>query len=170
MLDAPPRDMELEPSEPPLPFCEVGRRQRFPTQYDRACPPTYLLPMSLSSQISASVIILCLPRHPESIFLSPLSRLSAASLLLLSRPPHVSSAVSASILIHRPFHIACLITLSSSTFVSPSVLIRHDIHHPASLPPPSCHVSSIAVSIIPRLCRCRAPLLCPLSVPPSCYY
>ena len=148
LSDAPPREMELETSEPPLPFFRVGHRQRFSAQYSRAYPPASLLPPSSSSRISASVLILRLPRHPSYMLLSPLSRLSATSLLLLSRPPHVSAAVSTAILVHRPCHLACLIMLSSSTCVFPSVLIRRRLHHPVSLTPPSLLFYVSAASLL----------------------
>ena len=61
---ASPQDMELEPLEPPFPFCQVGRRQRFTVQYARACPPTYVPPPSSSHCISDSILILRRPHYP----------------------------------------------------------------------------------------------------------
>ena len=98
--------------------------------------------------MSASVLILRLPCHPASLLLSPLSHLSATSLLILSQSPHVSAAVSASILIHCPCHLACLIMLSSSTCVSPVILIPRRLHHPVSLPPPSLLFYVSAASLL----------------------
>ena len=77
------------------------------------------------------------------------------SLLLLSRLPHVSAAISAAIVIHRPCHLENLITLSSSTCIPLSVLIRRRLHHPVSLPPLSLLLYVYAASLL-------------LLFPPSC--
>ena len=61
---APLREMELEISEPPFPFCRVGRRQLFLAQYDHACPPASVLPPHSSSRVSADVLIRCFNHHP----------------------------------------------------------------------------------------------------------
>ena len=57
--------------------------------------------------------------------------------MLVSWPPRVFAAVSAAMITHRPCHLACLITLYSSTCISPAVLIHRRLHHLTSLPPPS---------------------------------
>ena len=69
----------------------------------------------------------------------PISHISAA---------YVSTTASSVILIHRTCHLACLVTLSSSTCVSPVILIPRRLHHPVSLPPPSLLFYVYAASLL----------------------
>ena len=64
--------MKLNPLEPPLPFCQVGRHQHFPAQYARTCPTASVPPPCASSRVSAAVLIhrfnqhqylFCCPKH-----------------------------------------------------------------------------------------------------------
>ena len=92
-------------------FTPSGKLSTFPTYYTWYCPTTSLLPPSLSYHISHYGLILHRPRHPISLFLYPSSCLSDKSLLLLFQSPHVSTTISAAILVHHPCHIAFLIPL-----------------------------------------------------------
>ena len=124
-----------------------------------------LLPPPSLSRISYSVFIIRRPHHYPYLVLSPSSCLSATSLLLLYRPPHISAAVSAAILIHRPCNLACLITLSSLTCVCPAILIHRHLCHPASLSQPSLlfYISAVSpLSLYPLSCISVAATL------PSC--
>ena len=66
----PPREMELDPSEPPLPFCQVGNCQRFPDQYACACPPTSVPSPHSSPHISSAILVHQFNHHP-CIFCCP---------------------------------------------------------------------------------------------------
>ena len=64
-LSAPhPQEMELDPSETPLPFLRVVRRQYPPAQYARACPPTSVLSPHSSPCVSAAVPTCRFNHHP----------------------------------------------------------------------------------------------------------
>ena len=68
--------------------------------------------------------------------------------MLPTRTPHISAAVSTAILIYRLCHIACLIMISLSNCVHPSVLICRHLHHPIYLPPTSLLFYVSAASLL----------------------
>ena len=144
----------------------MGHCWHFPAHYAWSCPTTSLLPPFLSSRIYAFVFFLHRPHHSSYLLLSPLSCLTT-SLQLLYRSPRVSTTI----LIHHPYHLACLILLSSpwrshllltppSRIYASTILIVLHI----------CHGSDIVVSVIPRVYHCRAPFLRPRSIPLSRSY
>ena len=75
----------------------------------RTCRPAYLI-LYLYSVSLVTLHIFCCPHC-----LASLIHLCCCCLDCLTSPPHIPAVVSAAILIHRPCHLACLITLSSST-------------------------------------------------------
>ena len=94
-----------------------------------------LLP-SLSYRIYYAIIIFHRPHNPASILLYPLPHIYVTSILMLYQSPHISTAISDAILICHPCHLAFMIPLSSSTYISPAILTLRHIHHTTSLPPP----------------------------------
>ena len=62
-LANPPWGMELDPPEPLLLSCQVGRRQHFPSQYAHACPPASVPPPHSSSRLSTVSFILWFNHH-----------------------------------------------------------------------------------------------------------
>ena len=92
--------------------------------------------------------------HTASIFLSPSSRLSATSLMLLSQLPRVSTTVSAAILIRRccTYQPDSTLTFSSAVVSTIPYLF---FHHP-------CYLTSLPH----LLCRCiHSPAFMPLPYP-----
>ena len=173
--DTPPQEMELGPSKPPLPFCQVGYHQHFHVQCVRACPPAYILPPSSSSRISASVLIPRLPCHFDYFFVPVVLSIwhisddavsTASSLRRHPRchmyPLYLSYSVSDyAVLVNLCFPLFSRPSLSPPSHISVStilVVLR------------LFRISFVVVSVVPCLCRCRNHLLCPRSVPPSHYY
>ena len=147
---------------------QVEHCWQFSSQCDLSCPPASLLPASLLSHTSPAFLILRQPHHPTHLLFSSASCLSATSLLLLSRSPHVSATVSADILIHSPWHLACLIPLSLSTCVSPANFVRRHLHHPAYLSLPSLfpNISSVSLMSLSPSSHISAAVDLPSCAPP----
>ena len=126
---APLRDTEIDPLNPVFMFCRLGHSWWFLIQCARSCTPTSLLSMSSFSQIYYAVFIRRWPHHLTSLLVSPMSRLSATYMLMLSQCTYVSTSVYPDIHINQPCHLVCLLLMSLSTFVSPVVLIRCRLQH-----------------------------------------
>ena len=100
----PPREMELDPSEPPLPFCQVGNCQRFPDQYACACPPTSVPSPHSSPHISSAILVHQFNHHP-CIFCCPCR--PAYMSHLCSYPPPLRPHSSHASLLATRHHLFC---------------------------------------------------------------
>ena len=111
LLVAPLDKIEMDQSKPLLPFGQVVHCERFPAHYAQSCLTGSLLTLSSSYRISDSVLILCHSHHLIHLLLSPSSRLSTTSLLLISP---VALRLHHYILCH-PYllncHLMCLLPL-----------------------------------------------------------
>ena len=72
-----------------------------------------------------------------SIFFLSESCLSAISVILMSQRPCIFAIISSAILIHCPFHIANLTSLSLSNCIYHALIVLCHLHHTTSMPPPS---------------------------------